>query len=147
MTITELERSKEKFGKSTVIFIFYDESNNLILLEKRKKPGSYFDGKIFPPGGAVEDFEMNNITIALKREIKEETGIDSFQYERIPSEDIYGETGYLLIPYLIRNWQGEIPSKVLDTDSPLVWISVDGYIPELESVRKITDAFKAFVKK
>lgn len=69
MTIVESKSSKEKYDKPAVIFIFYDESTTSVLLEKRNRPGNYFDGALFYPGGLVEDIEKDDYNKALKREI------------------------------------------------------------------------------
>ncbi len=143
----DLEANKEFSEKVAVLFIFYDPKNNSILLEKRNKPGSFFDGQTFYPGGSVENTELANGNIggALEREIREEIGVLPEVYERVPCKEIYGETGYLLIPFLITKWQGEIPAKVLDTESQLLWLNLDDYNPNLRSVQKVTQVLRNFL--
>ena len=141
--LKDLGPSSEGETRITVIFVFYNPSDNSVLLERRKKPGSFFDRKLIYPGGSVEKFEIENFEGALKREIKEELGVAPLVFSSIPgAEGIYGETGKLIVPFLITKWSGEIPTKVKDTESDLLWIDLNSFEPELESIIKITEAVK-----
>lgn len=134
--------------RQTVVFIFYDPERNAVLLERRSSDVS-FAGKLIFPGGKIEFEEQDSIAVALIREIEEELGVTPTSFEPIPSQDdIYGETGKLLKPYLIRQWEGSLPEMVLDKGNPLLWQEIrEVESSELESMRCLTQALKTLLRK
>lgn len=143
--LKDLEPSRDTKADTsvTVVFVFYDADKKAVLVERRKKPGNFYDNKLIYPGGSVRESEAGHFEEALTREIKEELSVTLLEYKQIPAEGVYGETGKLLVPFLITRWSGEIPSKVKDTESELIWEILDTFEPELESMRKITYALRS----
>ena len=130
----------------TVVFIFYDPERDAVLLEKRASDFSFANTLLFP-GGSIEPVEQDSIAVALIREIEEELGVTPTSFEPIPSQDdIYGETGKLLKPYFIRQWEGSLPEAVLDKGNPLLWQEIGKVSSELESMRLLISALKAFLR-
>jgi len=142
----DLGPTSEGETRIIVVFVFYDRNNNSVLLERRKKPGDFFDNKIIYPGGSVEKSELENFENAFGREVKEELEVIPLIYSRIPgTENLYGESGMLIIPFLVSSWSGPVPIKVQDTESELIWLNLEAFVPELDSVRRITEHVKAYV--
>lgn len=131
-------------NKRVVIFIFLKDRK--ILIEKRilKK----FNGeKYLIPGGRVKE-SQEDLTQALKREVREELGITPLEFKLLPIEKkITGINGQLLIPYLISRWEGQFPEKVLDRGNPLVWLELDEVLTtDIIPTQKIIEALKVYLK-
>ncbi len=124
-------------ANETVVFILLKEDQ--VLMEERAADSTFAGLKIFPAG----KIENENIDEALIRELREELGILPLSYLRIPvAEEIYGETGRHLIPYLITEWEGEIPNFVLDKGNTLLWEDLQQALitAPLKSSRKLAQA-------
>ena len=61
-------------AKKAVVYIFYDKNTDKFLVENRTKDQFLAGEKLFP-GGKVEQNELDDLTITLIREAKEEAGI------------------------------------------------------------------------
>lgn len=135
---------KERDTNTTVVFIFLKDHQ--VLLERRPTTSSFAGMDIYP-GGSVKDNELDELESALKREIIEELGVTPIDIFAIPcQQDIYGETGRLLRPYLIPNWEGNITEVILDKGNPIFWEDLEVVANhQLESVRKLTLALKSFL--
>lgn len=99
---------------------------NTILVEACPKKRIIFGWDWFLPGGKTEPNETAEDT--LYREIKEELGIVVTNFTAWPEMDgtAPGETEkFVLYPFVIREYTGEIPEKILDYESPLRWIPLD----------------------
>lgn len=134
----------ERVDNQAIVFIFLDHYNNQVLMEQRLKNSAYADQLIFP-GGAVEENETNDLEVALRREIQEELGVEvSSFYPLKLSQTLYSPTGKLLIPYVITQWQGELPKVVLDKGNPLIWQDIEEATKSpIEKVRFIAEALIA----
>jgi mutator protein MutT len=136
------ERS-EANPRRAVVFVFYDEGNRKVLLERRPET-SFYAGKLVFPGGAVESAEKFEET--LLRETTEEMGVKPLEFSAFnTAELIVGETGVRLNPFLITRWQGQIPQTVLDKGNELIWIGLDEFKTDLESVRRVFDLARTMI--
>lgn len=128
--------------KQVVISIFTDK--NKILVEKRTLK-NFDTPQYLIPGGKVEQTE--NLEAALKREIKEELGVIAKKFIAVPTEEIKGLKGQQLIPFLILEWEGQIPSKILDRNTPLSWVEFDQALDSIIPTKKIVQALVNYLKK
>ena len=116
----------------SIVFVFLKGSK--VLLEERNK----HDGSAIWcfPGGGVEDKDAvnteNYVTCALKREVQEEMGITIFQPVHLRSEPI-GSKEKVFHFFLIRQWKGRIPKRIIDTRHRLKWIDINEYITSIEA--------------
>lgn len=129
--------------KIAIAYIFYDPQNKKYLIENRIDKQVAAGEKVFP-GGKVEDDEKDNLEKALVREAKEELGIEIIKWVDLEKSVIL-ESGYILHPYLITSWNGEIPDKVLDKGSKLEWVAKDKFKPRLESIKKLLRIANSYV--
>lgn len=134
----------ERLPNQAIVFIFLDSLKNKVLMEQRLKNSAYADQLIFP-GGAVEGNETDNLEVALRREIQEELGVEVITFYPLKlSPTLYSPSGKLLIPYLITQWQGELPKVVLDKGNPLIWQDIEEATRSpIEKVRFIAEALIA----
>lgn len=102
-------------GKA-VLFIFYDQKAGKVLSELRPADHHTFPNMITFPTGGVEDGE--SIEDALIREAREEFGVVPQVF--VPLSVLEGHNT-LLHPFWIKKWKGELPDKVLDKGSKLLW--------------------------
>ncbi len=108
--------------KQIVVFILLKE--NKLLVEKRSH-GGVWEGQFLFPGGAVEHHEEGNLELALKREAKEELGIEVLAYEKVHSrKPIFGWNKVLVNIFLIKDYIGNLPQIVLDRGDPLIWVDL-----------------------
>ncbi len=127
------------------IVIFAIMKNNKILVEKRGSK-SHWAGELLLPGGVVEENE--SLELALFREAMEELGIIPKKFDLVPTKNpIYGWNNVLVNTYYIRNWQGKIPTHILDKGNPLKWIDFEEALnSKIDPVKKATAALKQFLK-
>jgi 8-oxo-dGTP pyrophosphatase MutT (NUDIX family) len=102
--------------KRAVLFIFYDPKAHKVLSEQRLPDHHTFPNLKTFPTGSVEDGE--SIEEGLFREAKEEFGIVPTVYEALPPLEGHGA---MLHPFWMKEWEGELPSAVLDKGSKLIW--------------------------
>lgn len=135
-----------KEAPQVVVFIFYNSERDEVLLEKRLPTSSFANLEIFP-GGEIEPDELDDIEQALRREVREELGVEPTRISQITTtEDIFGETGKRLRPYLITEWEGQLPETVLDKGNRLLWARTEATAnSELQSMRKITESLRAHI--
>ena len=107
---------------TSIVVIFILFLNNKILVEKRKLP-EYKNLQILIPGGRIKKGE--DIKDALIREMKEELGITPTNYYLLPSDlEIFGLANQTLLPFLIKDWIGDLPEKILDKGNKIEWIEI-----------------------
>ncbi len=98
---------------------------NRVLVGRRPK-GSLEDRWEFP-GGKIESGESPEQ--ALKRELKEEIGIEARQFQLLWScSETYGQTGIIILFYSVDYWKGE-PKPLHHTE--IRWIPFDD-LPQYE---------------
>lgn len=96
------------------------KKDNEVLLGLRPE-GTNLAGFWEFPGGKIEPDEHPKV--ALKRELKEELGIDAeIGALRFSGVHSYGDTGILLLFYEVPYWKGE-PKTLHHAD--LKWLSID----------------------
>ena len=144
MIFKDFDRGEIKSNKIAVIFILYNQQTNKILIEQRM-PDQIFAGKKLIPGGSMEITDNNNLETTLKREISEELGVTPTKYLNL-EYPIIGETGAILCPFLITEWDGDIPEKIIDKGNTLEWVDYDLWEPELKSVKEILGRATNFIK-
>jgi mutator protein MutT len=113
-----------KINVSTVIF----NSEGKILIQKRSPNEEVFPNLWGIPGGTVE-MSDKSVVDALKREVKEEVGVEidniSLYGENLVAKEMYG-VFYLV--YVSRYMSGE--PKALDGTSEVLWVEenqIDNY--------------------
>lgn len=130
-------------SNQTVILLIVKDDE--ILLEQRAL-NSALAGHFLPPGGKIEINEIKNPADACKREAMEELGIKLTEFSYL--EDIQGETGRLLKPFVITKWEGEIPEKILDKGNPLFWVKIDEFSKSpLPSIRDFSKLIRNYLNK
>ena len=131
--------------KKAVVYIFYDKNTDKFLVENRTADQFLAGEKLFP-GGKVEDGEINDLTKTLLREAQEELGVNITEYKDMNSP-IVGIGGFILYPYLISSWDGQIPEKVLDKGSVLEWVNTKTFKSNLKLVQELLKLANDFIKK
>ena len=136
----------ERETDTTVVFIFVKDDK--VLLEKRPLTSS-FAGMEMYPGGSVKENELDDLESALRREVLEELGVTPIEISALLCpEDIYGETGKLLRPYLISTWDGTLSQTILDKGNPVSWVDLEIVAnAPLESVRRLTTVLRDHLAK
>jgi 8-oxo-dGTP pyrophosphatase MutT (NUDIX family) len=100
-----------------------------ILLEQCPKKRRVLGvGEWFVPGGKIKSGE--GPAQAMLREMREELGVVPTTWEQLPviegSPVPPGPKGtFLMRPYLISQWAGDVPSATLDGDVPLRWTPIE----------------------
>ena len=107
------------YGES-VIFALTD--GGMVLCELRE-----WDGKTLPspPGGKVEPVDRKDCdyqAAALRRELKEELGVEPVAFTYVGDVWWRGPERWLLHVFIVDAWNGELPEVGLDTDRPLAWV-------------------------
>lgn len=125
-------------GKA-VIFIFL--KNNQILLEKRTFSEKFVNQLVFP-GGTAEVDEHENLELTLQREVQEELGVRATRFEELNLEnDFKSRTGKIITPYIIHDWEGEIPKIILDQGNEVIWVDIkDAINSPLSGIQFIANA-------
>lgn len=127
--------------KKRKVVLFALIKDNKILLEKRQLKGFTKMG-YYIPGGAVEKWER--IENTLKREMKEELGVNPIDFKVLTRDYLAGINNNVLRAFLVNSWQGEIPKFVLDRNYPLEWVELDKALMLLpkEASSEIIEAIK-----
>jgi len=108
-----------QFFKINVSTVLFNEKRE-ILIQKRSLDEEVYPGLWGIPGGTVETSD-SSILDALKREVKEEVGLEIsnivFYKENLVSKEKYG-VFYLV--FISENFSGE--AKALDGTSDVLWL-------------------------
>jgi len=111
--------SMSQFFKINVSTVLFNEKRE-ILIQKRSLDEEVYPGLWGIPGGTVETSD-SSILDALKREVKEEVGLEIsnivFYKENLVSKEKYG-VFYLV--FISENFSGE--AKALDGTSDVLWL-------------------------
>ena len=122
-------REPEREG---VIFLIYKDGK--VLLEDRKLPNKSYYGYRIIPGGKVEKGIDKSHEEALRREVREECGIEVV--EMIHLDDFFQMTItnhlYNTSAYLITKFNGEVEN--LEKKSEHVWVELNKAIESLPFV-------------
>lgn len=109
-----------KENKHLGVYGLLIDDNKILLVKKKTGP---YDGKLDLPGGTIEFGETPTCT--LKREIKEETGLDVIGYTLYDSSSVLVEwiydndkiiTHHIGIFYKINSYNGEVKKDIEITD-------------------------------
>lgn len=131
--------------KKAVVYIFYDNNTDKFLVENRTKDQFLAGEKLFP-AGKVETDELDNLDKTVIREAKEELGVNITEYKDLRSP-VVGIGEFILYPYLITSWEGQIPERVLDKGSALEWVGRYHFKPKLKPVQELLEIANIFIKK
>lgn len=129
--------------KKAVVYFIYDRKINSVLVENRTPEQSLAGHQLFP-GGKVDKSELNNLSLTLFREVKEELGIDILDFVSI-DRPVVGVGGFTLYPFIITKWNGSIPEKVLDKGSVLEWIGINNFGSDIRPVQELHNIIKDYV--
>ncbi len=129
--------------KKAVVYFIYDRATNSVLVENRTSEQSLAGRKLFP-GGKVDPEELDNLSLTLFREVKEELGVEILDFKSI-DRVVLGVNGYTLHPFVITKWKGIIPEKVLDKGSKLEWIELDKFESDVKPVTELHQIIKGYV--
>jgi 8-oxo-dGTP pyrophosphatase MutT (NUDIX family) len=108
-----------------------------VLLEECPKKADVlgFPGAFFVPGGKIEPGESE--LEAMQREIHEELGVIPHVIRRLPLIEgsrvgAWGSEGprgtFIMRPFIVDVWEGDIPEKTLDGGVPLSWFNAEAVI-------------------
>lgn len=124
-----------------VLLIFTDGKK--IFIEKRAINGFPKDQYLFP-GGVVEQAELNNLEVTLKREAMEELGVKPLDFVALSNNgEIFGLGGVKLKPFVITRWEGNLPQTIIDEGNPTIWVEIDEVLNcSFEPSRKVAKALK-----
>lgn len=107
-----------------VVFAFVDDKLR-VLVETRPDTDKVFPGMTVLPGGKIDRGE--GVVDALLREVREELGVVPFEYEEMsfipPIYHRVDDPAYLVHPFVVTKWEGQIPKSILDSGYPLAWLN------------------------
>lgn len=119
--------------KKAVIFILVKDDR--VLMEQRTFSEMYANVLVYP-GGNVEEGETEEE--AFIREAKEELSITPVSYQKLENAEYISNNNVSVTPFLVLEWEGQVPEIVLDQGNPLVWLTFDEVKESgLERVREI----------
>ncbi len=137
---------KEKDIKTHVVAVFaFVEKEGRILMAKRSKDDLQAPGVWSVPGGKVEEDLGHDILLkTLKREVKEEVGIEiEDEIEFISDDGFYRVSGHHVVGLVfLCKWKKGI-AKPLEDQEEVRWFTKD----ELRNFKELPDYFKPRVKK
>ena len=138
---------KKRDLKKVAVFIFIKDGK--VLVEKRLKDEvEILNGEYIFPGGGINSEE--DLETALKREVMEELGIILYKFQNLAQdlEIIGANKDVSLHPFLIEEWENEIPEKILDEDDPLFWVDLEVMLnSKIAPTRKIAKLIEQYLKK
>lgn len=110
-----------------VLFVLYKRETNTVLSQQHDPSHALFPNLRTFPAGKVKEELHETLEEALLREVNEELGIQLRKYiNLLPKGYIQGERSDVhLHPFLIMDWEGTVPEKILDTREQLVWETFD----------------------
>jgi 8-oxo-dGTP diphosphatase len=124
--------------KCVTAFFVKDER---ILMQKRSKEEEYWkDGWVFPSGEIKKDEKLEE---ALKREMREELGIDILKSRKCPKVIGFDPTSrkyFELYPFIIEKYKGEI--KIVEEAQKLGWFSLE----EMKNIKTFPVTYNGFIK-
>lgn len=104
-----------------------------VLLEECPKKADVlgFPGAFFVPGGKIEPGESE--LEAMQREIHEELGLIPHVIRRLPLVEgsrvgaVRGDPRgtFLMRPFIVDVWEGDVPDRTLDGGVPLAWFNAE----------------------
>lgn len=109
----------------------------LLMVRRAKDPGR---GLWSVPGGRVEKGEL--LADALRREVKEETGLDVDVQGLIGIFEVVGETHYVVCDYLGAVGDDAAPRPAGDVDEAR-WVPLDE-VPALECTPRFVETLRAW---
>ena len=110
-----------------VVFIFFDSENNKVLAEKRRADAKAHPNEVIFPSGKIDKTDCGDAVKCLLRETMEEIGVVPTEYvELIGKMSVYTDRKeFVLRPFLITAWDGDIPDRVMDKGNPLIWQTLE----------------------
>lgn len=105
-----------------------------ILLQRRSNPNKYGYGMLAMPAGHLEANE--NVYDALKREMKEELGIDVINSEIVQVMNLKGDTDIYDAYFFTCNYNGSIKNIEKENVKTLEWVDVNSNLEELMPYQK-----------
>ena|SRR3989344_8971391 len=139
-------RTNEKDITTHVVAVFaFVEKKGKILMAKRSKEDPQAPGVWSVPGGKVEEDLGHNILLkTLKREVKEEVGIEiEDEIEFISDDGFYRVSGHHVVGLVfLCKWKKGV-AKPLEDQEEVRWFTKD----ELKTFKELPDYFKPRVKK
>lgn len=116
-----LQERVEEPGDGVVFILVKDEK---VLMEHRADLAVWQGSEWLFPGGRRNLGESADA--ALVREMEEELGVKAIEPRRLPVVDTrHHDQPFLMQPYLVRAWTGEVPPHVLDhPEATLRWVSL-----------------------
>lgn len=137
-------------AKEAVVFIFPNETHESVFMEERNPNQSQPGVRLFP-GGHIESWDAGDnyeeVKIsALRREIMEELDVTPTSVEALKIEPpATSPAGTILHPYIVHEFEGELPAQIKDSGNPTVWESIENaLLSQSESVRVISGALINF---
>lgn len=129
--------------KKAIVYFIYDRTINSVLVENRTQEQSLSGHKLFP-GGKVDDCELDDLSLTLFREVKEELGVDILDFVGIDNP-VMGVNDFILYPFMVTRWKGKIPEKVLDKGSKLEWVNLEMFNSDIKPVAELHKVIKDYV--
>ena len=105
-----------------------------ILLQRRNNPNKYAYRMLGMPAGHLEQGE--NVYQALKREMKEEIGIDVISSEIVQVMNLNSDTDVFDMYFFVCNYDGEIKNNEKDNFESLEWYDIHSDIKDLMPYQK-----------
>ncbi|HLM68476.1 MAG TPA: NUDIX domain-containing protein, partial [Longimicrobium sp.] len=115
-----------------------------VLLEHRPDLARWQGGEWLFPGGRIEATDgPAPADAAFFRELREELGCTPGDWQALPLVDTrHGDASFLMQPFAVREWVGEVPAHVLDKPAAaLRWVPLaEAAASPVRAVRAMVDS-------
>lgn len=133
----------DRFTIRSAVYAFFFKSNKVLLM--RRKNTGWKDGMYGVPAGHLEENE--NVTEALIREIKEESGltVQKKNIELVHTSFRKSNFDYIDLFFVINKWQGTPVINEKDKSDDLGWFALNN-LPK-NTLKQVSEGLKNYKKK
>jgi hypothetical protein len=113
--------------ENKVLYVFYDRQKDSVLGVDKLGVHHYGDERLFPTG-TQDPGDQQSLERTFLREVGEEVGVKPIEYRPLNHDQPVhsARSGSNIYPYLVTEWEGDIPAHVLDSpDEVFQWETLE----------------------